>query len=129
MKNKIISIIGLSLPVLGFAQFNFFGGRGGSYGGGYGGGGYGAGGGSAVQAPVSGINDIIRIVDTLIGWGQAILFVIVAAMVLYAAYLFVTQHNYKEAKDVLIYAAIGVAVALLAYAVVPVVCSLLGTSC
>ena len=131
MKNKIISIIGLSLPLLSFAQFNFFGSRGGSsYGGGvsgYGGGGYG--GGSAVQAPIRSISDVIRVLDTLIGWGQAILFVLVAVFVLYAAYLFVLQQDVKSAKTVLIYAAVGTAVALLSYAVVPVVCGLLGTSC
>ncbi|MEK9183903.1 MAG: hypothetical protein AAB890_02415, partial [Patescibacteria group bacterium] len=105
--------------------------RGGSsYGGGvsgYGGGGYG--GGSAVQAPIRSISDVIRVLDTLIGWGQAILFVLVAVFVLYAAYLFVLQQDVKSAKTVLIYAAVGTAVALLSYAVVPVVCGLLGTSC
>lgn len=131
MKNKIISIVGLSLPLLSFAQFNFFGSRGGSYGGGsYGGGGYG-GSGSVAQAPVSSINDVIGIIDKLIGWGQAILFVIVAIFVLYAAYKFVIggPEGAKEARGILIYAAVGVVVALLAYAVVPVVCNLTGANC
>lgn len=134
MKNKVISIIGLFLPLLSFAQINFFGSRGGSYGGGvsgYGGGGYG-GGGAAVQAPVRSINDVIRVLDTLIGWAQAILFVIVAIMVLYAAYLYVLgqgESKTAKAKEVLIYAVVGTVIALLSYAVVPVVCNLLGTSC
>ena len=127
MKNKIISIIGLSLPLLSFAQINFFGSAGrNNYGGGYSGF---TGGGAAIQAPVRSVDDVLRIINTLIGWGQAILFVIVAIMVLFAAYKFVLNQDTAGARSILIYAAVGVVVALLAYAIPPVVCGLLGTSC
>ena len=71
---------------------------------------------------------IIGILNTFITWAQVILFSVAVIMALYAAFLFITGkgENVAAARDVLIYVAVGVGVALLAYAVVPVVSGFLG---
>lgn len=76
---------------------------------------------------VSGLCDIVRILNTFITWAQVVLFSLAVIMALYAAFLFITGkgENFKDAKNVLIYAAVGVGVALLAYSVVPLVVNFL----
>ena len=121
MKNKIVTVIVSALPLLSFALFRFLGQGGG---GGVGTGGYGT-------SPVSNLDDVLRIMNTIITWGQAFLFVVAALMTLYAAWLFLTggEAGAKTARQVLVWVAVGVGVAVLAYAITPVVCNLLGTTC
>jgi len=125
--NKIKSVIigGALLPLLSFAQLgsrqpfggpffgdlNLFGSR---------------------IRPTSsfGLCYVIDIMNRFITWTQVILFSVAVIMALYAAFLFITGKgtNFAAARDVLIYAAIGVGVALLAYAIVPLVSTFLGVS-
>ncbi|MFH1759396.1 MAG: hypothetical protein ABH822_02445 [Patescibacteria group bacterium] len=84
----------------------------------------------AQAAPIRSIEDVVRVMNTFIGWFQAILFVIAVIFILYAAFLYITSGGNSEkletAKNILIYAAVGIGVALLAYAIEPVVRQLLG---
>lgn len=74
--------------------------------------------------------DILGIIFTVIGWGQALVFIIASIMIVYAAYLYVLhgsdEKERAKAKDILVYAAVGIGVALLAFAVRPVVEQLIG---
>lgn len=79
-----------------------------------------------------GLCEIVRILDNFIGWAQVILFSVAVIMALYAAFLFITsgtagekEDSVSKARKTLIYAAVGVAVALLAYTIVPIVSNLL----
>ncbi|MFH1759395.1 MAG: pilin [Patescibacteria group bacterium] len=79
---------------------------------------------------MSGVSWILNILNNIIFWFQAIIFVIAVIMVLWAAYLYVTASGNSEkvgqATKTIIYAVIGIAVALLAFGIVPIVSSLLG---
>lgn len=80
---------------------------------------------------VRSFEDILGIVTKAIGWFQTIIFIIATIMILYAAFLYVTvgkggDDNIKKAKDIILYAAIGIGVALLAFAVEPIVQNFLG---
>lgn len=76
------------------------------------------------------LGDILGIVTRIIGWFQAIIFIIATIMILYAAYIYITSagsdDKLKTAKNIILYAAIGIGVALLAYAVQPIVENFLG---
>lgn len=119
--NKIKSalVTSLALPLLTFAQLrsgesfglNLFGSR---------------------IRPTSsfGLCYVIDIMNRFINWAQVILFSVAVIMALYAAYIFIVggEAKLKDARNTLIYAALGVGVALLAYAIVPLVSSFLGVS-
>src|SRR3989344_2517895 len=110
--NKIKSVIAssLALPLLSLAQLrsgesfglNLFGTR-------------------VRPSSAYGLCYVIDIMNRFITWAQVILFSIAVIMALYAAYLFITggEAKLKDARGTLIYAAVGVGVALLAYAIVP----------
>ncbi|MEK7192077.1 MAG: hypothetical protein AAB646_00990 [Patescibacteria group bacterium] len=74
---------------------------------------------------VTSLSDIIRIIETIVNWIFAFLMLLTTVFVLYAAYLYLTaagnEENVKKAKDVILYAAVAVAVALLSRAVVFIV--------
>jgi hypothetical protein len=69
--------------------------------------------------------------NTFIGWGQAFLFVVAALMTLYAAWTFMAggDKGPDKARQALLWVAVGVGVAVLAYAITPLVCTLLGAAC
>ncbi len=106
---KWLTIAAAGLPLLSLAQFPR--------------------GGGGEAAPVRSIEDVIRVMNTLIGWIQAILFVVAIFLILYAAYLYITSGGdstkVETARNYLIYAAVGIAVVLLAYAIEPIVRQLL----
>ena len=108
---KWLTITAASLPMLSLAQVRF-------------------GGQFAEAAPVRSIQDILRIMDVFIGRFQALLFTLAVILILYAAFLYITSAGdptkVKTAQTVLIYAAVGIGVVLLAYAVRPIVEQLLG---
>ena len=86
------------------------------------------------KGKVQNLQELLQVFDRFIGWAQAILFVLAAVFALYAAFIFITQGHDAAAVDkarrVLIYAAVGVAVAVLAYAIVPLICGItLGGAC
>ena len=66
-------------------------------------------------------SDITAIIQDILGWVAGIVMVIAMIMLLYAAILYLTaggaEDRVKRAKNYLIYAIVGVAVALLAYSV------------
>ena len=88
---------------------------------------------SGIQTPpepaVKNVQDVIRIIETLINYLFTGLILLATVMTLYAAYLYLTaggsEENINKAKSVIIFAAVGVAVALLSRAVVFIVKSIL----
>ena len=123
------SIASIAFPLIGFAQVIFppiggggyFGPLGGNYGGGGGGLGRYSGGG---RVGFTNIDQIIDFVRSLIGYGQVILFLVAIVFFLLAAYDFIKGDPGSGSKK-LGYAIVGVIIALLAFTIIPVVCSLL----
>ena len=75
----------------------------------------------AETAPVRSFGDILNLMEKLIVWFQAILFILAVIFILYAAFLFLTSagdaEKVKTARTVLVYAAVGIGIILLAGAV------------
>jgi len=75
--------------------------------------------GSIIVAPVQ----IIELIDKILVWIGRIVLVIAVIMLLYAAILYLTAGSsetiHTKAKSVLIYAIVGIVVALLAYSIIP----------
>ncbi len=80
---------------------------------------------SRVQGSGAGFTGIINVVYTLIGYFQVIIFLTALVYLLRAAFLF-TQGKEKEASPMILNAVIGIVVALLAFAVIPFICSITG---
>jgi hypothetical protein len=82
-------------------------------------------------APIRTIDDVLIIMQKFIIWFQNILLILAVIFILWSAYLFISaggsDTKVKAARDTLIYAAVGIGVVLLAYAVEFVVRQLLGT--
>jgi len=74
--------------------------------------------------------DITIIIQDTLNWIAGIVFVIALIMLIWSAILYLTaggsEDRVKRAKNYLIYAIVGVAVALLAYSVVPFLTTVLG---
>lgn len=85
---------------------------------------------SPPQAPVTRIEDLIRVLNTLVNWLFAILMIIAVIFIFYAAYLYLTAggdpEKVKTATKQLVFAAIAIGVALIAQGVKFVVSQLLG---
>lgn len=81
-------------------------------------------------APPRRFEDILTVLDRFIAWFQAILFIVAIIFILVAAFYFVTARGnpakVETARDMLIWAAVGIGVALLAFAIQPIVLQLLG---
>ena len=109
---KWLTIGAASAPLLSYAQFLRYGrtGTGGQ------------------AAPVQRFEDVLVILDRFIGWFQAIIFVVAIIFILVAAFKYVSGGPEKvgDALNYIIYAAVGIGVALLAFAVRPIVQQLLG---
>jgi len=109
MKNLIKIGIALSLlaPLAGFAQ-----------------------GGITPVNPLSEQTNIITIIDRVSQWALGLLLVLAAVFIIYAAYLYLTaagnEENVGKAKNVIIYAAIAIAVGLLSRVIVFLVRGLIG---
>ncbi len=110
MKNLIsrISAVGLSgLPLLALAQ-------------------------PPAPTVVTSYADVVRILNVVINWFFGILIIVAIIFILYAAYLYLVaggeQESVQKASKVLIYAAVAVAVAIIAKGIPIVVGSLFGVS-
>lgn len=79
----------------------------------------------AVTGPGPATQRILDIFSRLTNWGTALLFVLAAAFIVYAAYLYLTSkgdaEKVKEANQVIIYSVVSVGVALLAYVFINIV--------
>lgn len=73
--------------------------------------------------------DLIKILDTVARWLMTIVFIVAAIFIVVAAYRFVTSGGdpmqVTSARQAILYALIGVAVALLAWGIVQVVKSII----
>ena len=67
--------------------------------------------------------DIMTIAANILGWIAGIVFTVALIMLLYAAILYLTagasETAMSKAKGVLVYAIVGIVVAILAYSVIP----------
>lgn len=74
---------------------------------------------------VTSIDDVIKIINTLVNWLFAIILAIAVIMLLWAAFLWMTSAGDEEktgkARKTLIYALVGVAVAVVAKGLVKIV--------
>lgn len=81
-------------------------------------------------APVRSFEDVLDKLYLAVNWFQVIIFVVAVIMILYAAFLFVTaagdEGQVKKARTILIWAVIGIAVAILAFGFQPLVEQFLG---
>lgn len=117
---KLLKSLIYSTALIPLVSFAFF------HAGLYGGGGDGR---RAVRAQITTFDELLNKIHIFIGWFQAIVFIAAIIWILYAALLFITKsyEDVKTPRTILIYAVVGIVVALLAYAVVPVICSIIGT--
>lgn len=81
------------------------------------------------QIIVSKPGDIVTLLSNILGWISGIVFTIALIMLLYSAILWLTagasETVHGKAKDVLIYAIVGIVVALLAFSAIPFLRSVL----
>ncbi|KKS79334.1 MAG: hypothetical protein UV53_C0009G0023 [Candidatus Azambacteria bacterium GW2011_GWE1_42_9] len=79
--------------------------------------------GSLNQAIVTKPGDIGTLLANILGWIAGIVFTVALIMLLYAAILYLTagasETAMSKAKGVLVYAIVGIVVAILAYSVIP----------
>ncbi|KKU14852.1 hypothetical protein A3A20_02965 [Candidatus Wolfebacteria bacterium RIFCSPLOWO2_01_FULL_45_19] len=72
-------------------------------------------------SPITGISDVIRVLNTFVAWMFAILMVLAVIFILYAAFLYLTAGGDAEkvstANKQLIYAAVAIGVALISQGV------------
>ncbi|MCK9187143.1 MAG: hypothetical protein PHS16_01840 [Candidatus Colwellbacteria bacterium] len=77
------------------------------------------------SASVSSIQDILDLADRIVGWAFAFFFALAAFFILWAAYDYLTaggaEAKLTSAKNKLIYAAVGIGIALVARSVVTIV--------
>ena len=85
--------------------------------------GTGAAGGQSVSR-IQSVEGVISALTTAITWFQNILLILAVLAVLYAAFIYITARGDEDkvgtAKKALLYAAIGIAIVLLAYSVRPI---------
>jgi len=75
--------------------------------------------------------EIVTIIKKVTGWMQGIFFLLATIFILYAAFTYLTsggdEEKTKKAKNIIVFAIIAIAVALLATAITPLVQTFLGT--
>ncbi len=75
------------------------------------------------------VYDLVYTLETLANWLLAIIGIVAVIMILYGAFLYIVaagdEDKVKKAKNVIIYGLVGVVVAILAFAIVSFVASLL----
>ncbi|MDP3947235.1 MAG: hypothetical protein Q8Q41_00900 [bacterium] len=85
---------------------------------------------SVPDSPVKSIEDVVDVLDRLGGWMFAILMIVAVMFILYAAFVYLTAggdpEKVKTASNQLIYAAVAIAVALVAQGVFFIVEQLVG---
>lgn len=84
----------------------------------------------AQEKPGPATQELLHIINRLIGWMAAILLAVTVAFIVYAAYLYLTSQGdvekVKTANRVILYAVVAVAVALLAYVFIAIITALVG---
>ena len=84
--------------------------------------------GAPVTGPTS-LDQITSLIQKILNWVAGIVIFIAIIMLLYAAILFLTaggsEDRVKKAKNYLIYAIVGIAVAVLAWTVTPLIINIL----
>ncbi|MBI5733199.1 hypothetical protein HY967_04620 [Candidatus Jorgensenbacteria bacterium] len=82
-----------------------------------------------VTAPVTSITQVPRLLNSILGWFQVIFFGIAAIFIVLAAFQYLTaagdEEKVKKAKQMIIYAVVAIAVAVMATAVQGIVTSIL----
>ena len=117
MKSKLIKaglIAGILLPMMVFAQTT-------------------GPGGIELISPVAGRQvDVAAIIKTIINWATGLLILLAVLFIIWAAFLYLTgagdEEKAKKAKGILIFAAVAIAVALLAQGIVFIVTKLVAPS-
>ena len=81
------------------------------------------------SVPISNVGDFVTILNRVIAWVQVFFFIIAVLFILMAAFQYLMSSGDPEkvgkAKNMILYAAVAIAVALLATAVKPIVTSIL----
>lgn len=81
---------------------------------------------------ITSYGDVIRVINIIGNWMFGLLLALAAIFIIYAAFLYLTaagdEDKIKQAKNIIIYAIIAIAVSILARGIVVVVQSLLGTT-
>ena len=71
------------------------------------------------DSPVKKMDDVIRILNKIVGWTYTIFFVVAAFFILYAAFTYLTAaenaENIQKAHKQIIYAIIAIVIALLSF--------------
>ncbi|MBI5733198.1 hypothetical protein HY967_04615 [Candidatus Jorgensenbacteria bacterium] len=104
---KVATTVGMALlPLISFAQVT-----------------------QPVTAPITSITTVPRLLTSILGWFQVIFFSIAAIFIVLAAFQYLTaggdEEKVKSAKQMVIYAVVAIAVAVMATAVQGIVVSLL----
>ena len=110
-KTAILALCTLAmLPIVGFAQVPT----------------------QPVQSPINSYADVISLIKKIAGIMQGLLYVLATVFIIIAAFKYLTsggdEAKTKEAKNMIVYAIVAVAVALIAAGVSAVVANLLGAS-
>lgn len=79
---------------------------------------------------ITSVNQIFDLINRIVGYIQALFWIVATVFIFYAAYLYLTAAGDPEAvgkaRDQLIYAVVAMAVALLAFAIPTIIQSFLG---
>lgn len=79
---------------------------------------------------VTSIGDVMRIVETAVNWAFSLLLILAVLFIFYSAWLYMTaggeDEKVKAAKKNLLYAVIGIVIALLARSIIALVRNFLG---
>jgi len=85
----------------------------------------------APQVPIHSISDILKIFCNAAWWFLTFVFLVATLAILWAAFKYITaggeEKNVTEAKQILVYAVIGIVVALIAFSVIDVVYTFMAT--
>ena len=104
--SKIIITLGVALPLLTLAQ-----------------------GGIAPVAPKADVN-LQTLINTVAGWATGLLIALSVLFVIYAAFIYLTaagdEEKVKNAKNIIVYAAVAIAIALLSQLVKTIVTGIIG---
>ncbi len=86
----------------------------------------------AQDSPVKSVNDVIRVLNDIVGWAYKIFFIVAVMFVIFAAYKFLfaqeDPEKIKSAKNQVIYAVIAIIIALLAISFDVIIKDFLGGS-
>ncbi len=86
----------------------------------------------AQDSPVKSVNDVIRVLNDIVGWAYKIFFIVAVMFVIFAAYKFLfaqeDPEKIKSAKNQIIYAVVAIIIALLSVSFDVIIKNFLGGS-